>query len=216
MIFNWPGIACSCRLRASGCPDFDRGGEPGWAAVHANKQTQTVPWSQFNSLALNGTFVDSRWQTCCSCCCSCSFWAVLRWSGGTSWQGVTETGVMAFTSEPAFTLALQWSWLVISCKALLCCRVSYCFLIVRRCSVSISANGVSKLQAGKRQRNPPTCQCPQSMLVKQNSWGAANKQKQSSSTWMTENIRRHPAMFWVGLDTFVLLLGTVQNIFWCV
>lgn len=155
MIFNnLPGIACSCTLRASDCPGFDRGGEPGWAAVHANRQTQTFPLSQLSSFASNGTFVDLKWQTCCSCCCSCSFWDRLRWREGTSWQGITETGGMALICEPSFRLALPWSWLVTSCSALLCCRISYCFLIVCRCSVSISANGVPKLHTGKRQTYP--------------------------------------------------------------
>lgn len=62
---------------------------------------------------------------------------------------------MALSCEPSFRLALPCSQFVISCSAFLCCRVSYCFLIVRRCSVSISANGVSKLHAGKRHRTPP-------------------------------------------------------------
>ena len=101
---------------------------------------------------LSGRCVGLSRPTCCICCCSCSFWAGFRWSLVISGPGVIPTGVMALL---CLGHALACSWLVTSCRALLCCRLSHCLRMARRRAVSISTSGVSKLHTGSRPTSPP-------------------------------------------------------------
>ena len=73
---------------------------------------------------------------------------------GQTRPGTTKMDVRLLGCGPGVSFRVVLSqWLVVSCRALLCCRASYCFLTVRRRSVSMLANGASKLQMAEKGQN---------------------------------------------------------------